>query len=64
MFLAIDANFRLVRHNVSSDAVDLGLNRRYAFFVEETAYKDFLASHYRVGNPQEVSLIHSPKTRR
>ncbi|KAG1718728.1 hypothetical protein EDD22DRAFT_983515 [Suillus occidentalis] len=59
MFLAIDANFRLVRRNVSSDAVDPGLNRGYAFFVEETAYKDFLASHYRVGNPQEKSTCSS-----
>ncbi|KAG1887643.1 hypothetical protein F4604DRAFT_1674832 [Suillus subluteus] len=59
MFLAIDANFQLVQHNVSSDAIDPGLNRRYAFFVEETAYKDFLASHYRVGNPQEKSTCSS-----
>ncbi|KAG2338018.1 hypothetical protein BDR05DRAFT_978303 [Suillus weaverae] len=59
MFLAIDANFRLVRRNVSSDAIDPGLNCGYAFFVEETVYKDFLASHYRVGNPQEKSTCSS-----
>ncbi|KAG1856429.1 hypothetical protein F4604DRAFT_1931841 [Suillus subluteus] len=48
-----------IRHNVSSDAIDPGLNRGYAFFVEETMYKDFLASHYRVGNPQEKSTCSS-----
>ncbi|KAG2046999.1 hypothetical protein BDR06DRAFT_1014253 [Suillus hirtellus] len=59
IFLAIDANFQLVWRNVSSDAVDPGLNHGYAFFVEETTYKDFLASHYRVGNPQEKSTCSS-----
>ncbi|KAG1814844.1 hypothetical protein EV424DRAFT_1473281 [Suillus variegatus] len=59
IFLAIDANFRLVQRNVSSDAIDPGLNHGYTFFVEETAYKDFLASHYRVGNPQEKSTCSS-----
>ncbi|KAG1717453.1 hypothetical protein EDD22DRAFT_983898 [Suillus occidentalis] len=47
------------RHNISSDAIDPGLNCGYAFFVEETTYKDFLASHYRVGNPQEKSTCSS-----
>ncbi|KAG2047074.1 hypothetical protein BDR06DRAFT_985327 [Suillus hirtellus] len=59
IFLAIDANFRLVWCNVSSDAIDPGLNHGYAFFVEETMYKDFLALHYRVGNPQEKSTCSS-----
>ncbi|KAG2033169.1 hypothetical protein BDR03DRAFT_935724 [Suillus americanus] len=45
--------------NVSSDAIDLGLNHRYTFFVEETTYKDFLASHYGVGNLQENSTCSS-----
>ncbi|KAG2739724.1 hypothetical protein P692DRAFT_20754714 [Suillus brevipes Sb2] len=57
IFLAIDVNFRLVHRNVSSDAVDPGLNHGYAFFVEETAYKDVLASCNWVGNTQEVSQI-------
>ncbi|KAG1878448.1 hypothetical protein C8R48DRAFT_745161 [Suillus tomentosus] len=59
LFLAIDTNFRLVRRNVSSDAVDPGLNRGYAFFVEETEYKDILASRNRVGNAQEKSTCSS-----
>lgn len=57
LFLAIDANFRLSRQNVSSDAVDPGLNHGYAFFVEETAYKSFLNS--RGGIPQEKSTCSS-----
>ncbi|KAG2125960.1 hypothetical protein DEU56DRAFT_872983 [Suillus clintonianus] len=59
MFIAIDANFRLVRRNVSSDAVDPGLNHGYTFFVEETGYKGFLASCNRVGNAQEKSTCSS-----
>ncbi|KAG1855222.1 hypothetical protein F4604DRAFT_1883241 [Suillus subluteus] len=33
LFLAIDANFRLARRNISSDTVDPGLNHGYAFFM-------------------------------
>ncbi|KAG2029346.1 hypothetical protein BDR03DRAFT_936849 [Suillus americanus] len=59
LFLAINANFRLVHRNVSSDAIDPGLNCRYAFFVEETEYKDILASCNRAGNAQEKSTCSS-----
>ncbi|KAG1756383.1 uncharacterized protein EDB91DRAFT_1233212 [Suillus paluster] len=59
IFLAIDANFRLVRHNVSSDTIDPGLNHGYTFFVEETGYKHFLALCNRVGNAQEKSTCSS-----
>ncbi|KAG1871548.1 hypothetical protein F4604DRAFT_1881169 [Suillus subluteus] len=59
IFLAIDANFRLVQRNVSSDAIDPGLNHGYAFFMEETGYKHFLASCNRVGNAQEKSTCSS-----
>ncbi|KAG2739545.1 hypothetical protein P692DRAFT_20755538 [Suillus brevipes Sb2] len=57
LFLAIDANFRLARRNVSSDIVDPGLNHGYAFFVEEQAYKGFIGSRKRV--IQEVSSCSS-----
>ncbi|KAG1722798.1 uncharacterized protein EDB91DRAFT_1240183 [Suillus paluster] len=43
LFLVIDANFRLARRNVSSDAVDPGLNHGYSFFVKET--KSTCSSH-------------------
>ncbi|KAG0692187.1 hypothetical protein DFH29DRAFT_985899 [Suillus ampliporus] len=57
LFLAIDANFHLARRNVSSDIVDPGLNRGYAFFVEEQAYKGFIGSHERA--VQELSSCSS-----
>jgi hypothetical protein len=60
LFLAIDANFRLARRNVSSDTVDPGLNHGYAFFVEEKAYKGFISSQARA--VQEVSTsFYSPR---
>ncbi|KAJ7584477.1 hypothetical protein C8J56DRAFT_1005073 [Mycena floridula] len=43
LFLAIDANFRLKGLQVSTDIRDPGLNRGYAYFVEESAFKAHLA---------------------
>ncbi|KAJ2935743.1 hypothetical protein H1R20_g1351, partial [Candolleomyces eurysporus] len=43
LFLAIDANFRLTRRMVSDDLKDPGLNRGYAYIVEETKFKEYLA---------------------
>lgn len=43
LFLGIDANFRIKRKLVSSDTVDPGLNTGIAYFVQESAYKSFLA---------------------
>ncbi|KAF7980678.1 hypothetical protein HWV62_37111 [Athelia sp. TMB] len=45
LFLAIDANFRLKRKDVSSDAADPSLNRGRAYFVEEHRYKAHLAGY-------------------
>lgn len=42
LFIGIDANFRLKRKNVSNDKTDPGLSHGYAYFVEETAYKEYL----------------------
>ncbi|KAH6892681.1 hypothetical protein BKA70DRAFT_1233619 [Coprinopsis sp. MPI-PUGE-AT-0042] len=42
LFLAVDANFRLKRKDVSSDEHDPGLNHGYAYVVSETEFKDFL----------------------
>jgi hypothetical protein len=41
-FVALDANFRLKRKNVSSDQADPGLSRGWAYFVDEEKYKDHL----------------------
>jgi len=42
LFIGIDANFRLKRVNVSTDARDPGLNHGYAYVVEERKYKKYL----------------------
>ncbi|KAG1852112.1 hypothetical protein DFJ58DRAFT_885682 [Suillus subalutaceus] len=56
-FLAIDVNFRLARKNVSSDRIDPGLSRGWAYFVEETGFKGFLTNVGMV--PQEKSTCAS-----
>ena len=52
LFVAIDANFRLKRKAVSSDVIDPGLSRGWAYFVEETAYKSYLSK--LINEPQPV----------
>ncbi|KAF8065143.1 hypothetical protein FPV67DRAFT_1419520 [Lyophyllum atratum] len=42
LFLAIDANFRLKRKNVSSYEADPGLSQGWAYFLPEVEYKSFL----------------------
>ncbi|KAG1902462.1 uncharacterized protein F5891DRAFT_1186576 [Suillus fuscotomentosus] len=54
LFLAIDANFRLARKNVSSDEVDPGLSWGLSYFVEEHEFKSFLNEAGRL--PQEKSM--------
>ncbi|KAG2095153.1 hypothetical protein BD769DRAFT_1655416 [Suillus cothurnatus] len=57
IFIAIDANFRLARKNISSDKVDPGLSNGWSYFVEEKGYKTFLN---KVGQqPQEKSTCAS-----
>jgi hypothetical protein len=43
LFLAIDANFRLTCRVVSDDLKDPGLNRGYAYIVEEKKFKEYLS---------------------
>ncbi|TDL14220.1 hypothetical protein BD410DRAFT_846231 [Rickenella mellea] len=42
LILAMDANFRLKRKKVSSDAVDPALSKGWSYFVEERAFKDHI----------------------
>ncbi|KAG2136089.1 uncharacterized protein EDB93DRAFT_1242432 [Suillus bovinus] len=56
-FLAIDVNLRLARKNVSSDRIDPGLSRGWAYFIEETGFKGFLTDVGTV--PQEKSTCAS-----
>ncbi|KAJ7120591.1 hypothetical protein C8R43DRAFT_1136756 [Mycena crocata] len=53
LFLAIDANFRLKRKDVSSEEADPGLGPGWAFFSEVKAYMRHLADHW--DQPQERS---------
>ncbi|KAH6916353.1 hypothetical protein BKA70DRAFT_1419261 [Coprinopsis sp. MPI-PUGE-AT-0042] len=43
LFIAVDANFRLRRKDVSSEERDPGLNQGHAFIVGETRFKEHLA---------------------
>ena len=51
--LAVDANFRLKRKKVSTDAVDPDLNRGCAYMVEEGDYKAHL-KQFDSDNPNEA----------
>ena len=44
LYLAIDANFRLKRKKVSSDALDPSLNKGCAYFASPIAYNAHLAT--------------------
>ncbi|KAF8065132.1 hypothetical protein FPV67DRAFT_1419442 [Lyophyllum atratum] len=46
LFIGMDANFRLKRKIVSSDKRDPSLGGGWAFFVEETGYKDYLKARW------------------
>ncbi|KJA24436.1 hypothetical protein HYPSUDRAFT_136378, partial [Hypholoma sublateritium FD-334 SS-4] len=57
-FVAIDANFRLKRFNVSSGERDPGLNHGYAYIVEEKKFKHYL-SIYDKKVHEEKSTCHN-----
>ncbi|KAG8216254.1 hypothetical protein J3R82DRAFT_8297 [Butyriboletus roseoflavus] len=56
LFVGIDANFRLKRCNVSTDATDPSLNGGSAYFVEENTFKTHLLLH--AADPQEVFFFY------
>ena len=58
LFLAIDANFRIKRKQVSSEEADPGLNDGAAFFSEVKAYMEHVGKHWDV--EQEVCNGFSP----
>ncbi|KIM37573.1 hypothetical protein M413DRAFT_56267, partial [Hebeloma cylindrosporum] len=45
LFLALDANFRMKRKNVSSDSADPGLSKGWSYFVVESWYKAHIQQH-------------------
>jgi hypothetical protein len=50
-FVALDANFRLKRKNVSTQDADPGLSKGWAYFVEETGYKNHIDSYQNEREP-------------
>ncbi|KAJ7849376.1 hypothetical protein B0H14DRAFT_3668571 [Mycena olivaceomarginata] len=46
MFLAIDANFRLIRKDVSTEERDPGLGKGYAFYGDVDAYMSHVKRHW------------------
>ncbi|KAG1866481.1 hypothetical protein C8R48DRAFT_747671 [Suillus tomentosus] len=59
LFIAIDANFRLKRKAVSSDNRDPSLNSGWAYFVEEAAYKSYLADQAGTKQDRSTCVSHN-----
>jgi hypothetical protein len=55
LFLAIDANFRMKRKQVSSEEADPGLNNGAAFFSEVKSYMKHVGEHWE--EEQEVGGV-------
>ncbi|KAF8834341.1 hypothetical protein BDN67DRAFT_1048589 [Paxillus ammoniavirescens] len=45
LYVAIDANFRLKWKRVSKDSIDPSFSKGWAYFVEDSTYKDYLKIH-------------------
>jgi hypothetical protein len=45
LFLALDANFRLKRRNVSSEEADPSFSNGWSYFVSEVKYKAYLVEY-------------------
>lgn len=54
LFLGNDANFRMVRRKVSSEAADPTLSAGWSYFCETTKYRAHLEKY---GNQKEVVRI-------
>ncbi|KAG6847868.1 hypothetical protein H0H93_005345 [Arthromyces matolae] len=58
LFIALDANFRLKRKNISSEDRDPSLGPGWAFFVEENNYKAFIKEHWGLKQPKSTCVSH------
>ncbi|KAJ7093330.1 hypothetical protein B0H15DRAFT_776920 [Mycena belliarum] len=58
LFLALDANFRMQRKDVSSEAADPDLGNGIAFFGEVNAYMAHLAEHWDQPQPKSTCVNH------
>ncbi|SJL12496.1 uncharacterized protein ARMOST_15923 [Armillaria ostoyae] len=59
LFLAVDANFRLRRLNVSSEDNDPSLNCGYGYFVEENDFRSFLETYGKIIPAEEKSTCNN-----
>ncbi|KAG6836052.1 hypothetical protein H0H93_011949 [Arthromyces matolae] len=58
-FVGIDANFRLKRKHVSSEERDPSLGGGWAFFVEETEYKNHISKTWDQKQPKSTCVSHN-----
>ncbi|KAJ7092911.1 hypothetical protein B0H15DRAFT_777021 [Mycena belliarum] len=58
LFLAIDANFRMKRKQVSSEEADPGLNHGAAFYSEVRAYMDHVGKHWDMEQEKSTCVSH------
>ncbi|KAJ7182801.1 hypothetical protein C8R43DRAFT_1116421 [Mycena crocata] len=58
LFLAMDANFRLKRKDVSSEDADPGLSRGWSFFTEVSAYMAHLADNWDMPQERSTCVAH------
>jgi hypothetical protein len=53
LFIAMDANFRLRRKDISSDTRDPGLNQGYAYIICEAEFKAYLERFTKKISPEK-----------
>ncbi|KAJ7797779.1 hypothetical protein B0H14DRAFT_3493267 [Mycena olivaceomarginata] len=58
LFLALDANFRLKRKDISSEAKDPGLGDGWAFFCEVVAYMEHVQKHWDYKQDRSHCVAH------
>ncbi|KAJ6524914.1 hypothetical protein DFH09DRAFT_1095930 [Mycena vulgaris] len=58
LFLALDANFRMQRKDVSSEKSDVDLGNGMAFFGEVVAYMDHLEKNWGQAQPKSTCVAH------
>ncbi|KAJ7836541.1 hypothetical protein B0H14DRAFT_2793727 [Mycena olivaceomarginata] len=58
LFLAIDANFRLIRKDVSTEERDPGLGKGYAFYGDVDAYMSHVKRHWNQKQERSHCVAH------
>ncbi|KAF7298517.1 CxC2 domain-containing protein [Mycena indigotica] len=58
LFLAIDANFKMKRKQVSTESVDPGLNAGSAFFSDVPTYMEHVRAHWSLEQEKSTCVSH------